>query len=101
VAHIAAAPQRSSPGRVFAYDNGGSHLIAAAATRLLGEPVSEYADRVLFTPLGIRSPTWQSDPDGIPVGYGHLRLAARDLARLGQLWLDRGAPSSTRPSSRR
>jgi CubicO group peptidase (beta-lactamase class C family) len=92
VAHIAAAPQRSSPGRVFAYDNGGSHLIAAAATRLLGEPVSEYADRVLFAPLGIRSPTWQSDPDGIPFGYGHLRLAARDLARLGRLWLDRGAP---------
>ena len=92
VAHIAAAPQRSPPGRVFAYDNGGSHLIAAAATRLLGEPVSEYADRVLLAPLGIRSPIWQCDPDGIPFGYGHLRLAARDLARLGQLWLDRGAP---------
>jgi CubicO group peptidase (beta-lactamase class C family) len=47
---------------------------------------------VLFAPLGIRSPTWQCDPDGNPFGYGHLRLAARDLARLGQLWLDRGAP---------
>jgi CubicO group peptidase (beta-lactamase class C family) len=92
VAHIAAAPQRSAPGQVFAYDNGGSHLLAAAATKLLGEPVSEYADRVLFEPLGIRGATWHRDPDGIPFGYGHLHVQASDLARLGRLWLDGGRP---------
>lgn len=90
VSHIASAPQRHPPGHMFTYDNGGSHLLAAATSHLLGEAVSEYAVRELFAPLGIRSAAWARDPDGIPFGYGHLHLAARDLARLGELWLHGG-----------
>lgn len=90
VAHIAAAPQRTAPGASFAYDNGASHLLAAAASSILGEPVSEYADRELFAPLGFHGARWTCDPDGTPFGYGHLHLRAVDLARLGQLWLDGG-----------
>ena len=54
------------------------------------QSVAAYAARELFGPLGIAEPTWLADPDGIPFGFGHLRLSAADLGRVGQLWLDRG-----------
>ena len=90
VAHIAAAPQLRPPGQGFAYDNGGCHLVSAALQELLGEPVGEHARRELFAPLGVEQVEWLRDPDGIPFGYGHLSIAAADLAELGQLWLDGG-----------
>ena len=90
VAHVAAAPQLRPPGEAFAYDNAGTHLVSAALQRLLGEPVDDYARRELFAPLGVEDVEWLRDPDGIPFGYGHLRIAARDLAQVGRLWLDGG-----------
>ena len=90
IAHIANAPQRRPPGEAFAYDNGSLHLLSAAAGVLVGEPISGFAQRELFQPLGVTDATWLHDPDGVPYGYAHLKLRARDLARLGQLWLDRG-----------
>ena len=90
VAHIAAAPQRRPPGQAFHYDNGGSHLVAAALQRLLGEPLDDYARRELLGPLGVTDVEWLRDPDGVPFGYGHLHLSARDLAQVGRLWLDGG-----------
>ncbi|GAA1428657.1 hypothetical protein GCM10009616_08810 [Microlunatus lacustris] len=90
VAHLARAPQRTPPGSRFAYDNGASHLLSAAAGAVLGEPVADYTARELLAPLGIPAPRWDRDPDGVPFGYGHLRLAADDLGRLGRLLLDGG-----------
>ncbi|SDS40967.1 Beta-lactamase [Friedmanniella luteola] len=90
VAHVARAPQRTPPGSAFAYDNGASHLLSAAAGAVLGEPVSAFAARALLAPLGVPAPVWTCDPDGVPFGYGHLRLAADDLGRLGRLLLDGG-----------
>ena len=98
VAHLARAPQRTPPGTRFAYDNGASHLLSAAAEAVLGEPVSAYADRELFAPLGIAPPEWTRDPDGVPFGYGHLRLSADDLGRLGRLMLDGGRVGRPAPA---
>jgi hypothetical protein len=55
-------------------------------------------------PLGVRDVEWLRDPDGIPFGYGHLSIAAGDLAQLAELWLAGGAgPGSwwIRPTSPR
>jgi CubicO group peptidase (beta-lactamase class C family) len=90
VAHIAEAPQRRAPGESFAYDNGGPHLLSAAASNVLGESVADFAQRELFSALGIEGATWACDPDNTPFGYAHLRLRPIDLARLGQFWLERG-----------
>ena len=98
VAHIAAAPQLDPPGTRFRYDNGATHLLSAAVGELIGEPVAAYAARELFGPLGIEEPPWLADPDGIPFGFGHLRLSAADLGRVGQLWLDRGVVGAGRCS---
>jgi CubicO group peptidase (beta-lactamase class C family) len=91
VARIAAAPQVRTPGTTFRYDQGGVHLLSAAAAAVLGEPLSAYAWRELFKPLGFTDAEWACDQDGNAFGYAHLRLRPTDLARLGQLWLDGGS----------
>jgi len=93
VAHIANAPQLHPPGTRFAYDNGGPHLVSAAATEILGEPVSAYAARRLFAPVGLSTLDWPTDPEGYPTGSDGLRLSADALGALGQLWLDHGRVS--------
>jgi CubicO group peptidase (beta-lactamase class C family) len=90
VTHIALAPQLDPPGQRFRYDNGATHLLSAAVGELVGESVADFAGRELLSPLGIDDVSWLADPDGISFGYGHLRLSAADLGRIGQLWLDHG-----------
>jgi CubicO group peptidase (beta-lactamase class C family) len=90
ISHIARAPQLAPPGQRFRYDNGGPNLLAAAATEILGEPVSTFAARTLFEPLGIADFRWRTDPEGYPVAADGLQLTANDLGAIGQLWLDGG-----------
>lgn len=75
----------------------GSHYCTAGVVALggllaeaTGRPVPALADEVLFGPLGIPSPAWETFRGGTDTG-GHLRLRPRELAKLGQLVLDRGA----------
>src|SRR5262249_29125093 len=50
----------------------------------------EFARHKLFEPLGIRDLWWPADPDGNTHGWGDLQLRPRDMAKLGQLFLQRG-----------
>ena len=90
VDHVARAPQVRPPGAAFSYDDGGCHLVAAALTAVVGEPLLGFLGRALFEPLGIAPDGWRRDEQGVPLGYAHLRVSAADLGRLGQLWLDGG-----------
>ncbi|MEV5438416.1 serine hydrolase domain-containing protein [Streptomyces sp. NPDC052682] len=92
------APRLARPGTRFRYDNGAAHLLAACLQRALGEEDLEaYAVRRLFAPLGITRRHWPRDPEGVPYGFGHLRLAPPDLVALARLWLAAGvAPEGHR-----
>lgn len=90
VRHLASAPQVTKPGTRFRYDNAAAHLLGAALTRFVGMPVAEYAAARLFTPLGIEVWGWSTDPEGIAVGWAHLRLPAHGRGALGRLWLGGG-----------
>ena len=92
---VIAAPRIHPPGRVFAYDNGGSYLLGVALAERVGMPLSAFAEQELFAPLGIRESEWLRGPDGYDVGCAHLRLRAPDLGRLGDLWLAGGSRDGT------
>jgi CubicO group peptidase (beta-lactamase class C family) len=96
VAGPLAAPLRAEPGTTFIYNNGAAHVLGVVIARAAGTPLATYAEEHLFTPLGIHDYRWPTDPDGNPLGYGHLELRPRDLVRLGQLYLDGGRSGSTR-----
>jgi CubicO group peptidase (beta-lactamase class C family) len=83
-------PMTSEPGTRFLYCNANCHLLSALLTRVTGTNALAFARRELFEPLGIRDTAWPADPQGNNFGWGDLQLHPRDMARLGQLCLERG-----------
>jgi len=80
----------SAPGERFQYMAAAPHLLSVILTRSGGENAAEYARHRLFKVLGITDFAWRSDPQGHSVGESTLRLAPRDMARIGLLYLRDG-----------
>jgi CubicO group peptidase (beta-lactamase class C family) len=85
-----AAPLCAEPGATFAYNNGAAHVLGCLLADVAGRPLPQFAEERLFGPLGVESYRWPSDPEGHALGYGHLELRPRDVARLGELYLAAG-----------
>jgi CubicO group peptidase (beta-lactamase class C family) len=84
-------PFEHEPGKVFVYDSGSSHLLSAVLTKVTGAQASMLARDRIFRPLGIRGGwRWPDDGQGVSVGGDGLAMRARDLAKLGQLYLPEG-----------
>jgi CubicO group peptidase (beta-lactamase class C family) len=84
------APLQDAPGTKFSYNNGAAHLLSVMLTASTGMPLTRFAEERLFGPLGVADYRWPADPEGNPLGYGHLELRPRDLVRFGQLYLRQG-----------
>jgi CubicO group peptidase (beta-lactamase class C family) len=83
-------PMVDPPGAVFRYCNVNCHLLSTLLTQQTGSNALALARRELFEPLGIHDVVWPADPKGNNHGWGDLQLHPRDMARLGQLFLQRG-----------
>jgi hypothetical protein len=83
-------PMDAEPGAKWAYNSGGSALMAEIIRKSTGQHVDKYAEKYLFGPLGIRDYHWKKTPTGHPDTEGGLYLEAADLARIGQLYLNDG-----------
>jgi CubicO group peptidase (beta-lactamase class C family) len=83
-------PMVAAPGTVFYYNTGNSHLLSAILTKVTGKSARDYAQQVLFGPLGIEDVIWRADPQGISVGGNGLYLQPGDMAKFGYLYLRDG-----------
>jgi hypothetical protein len=83
-------PMVASPGTRFAYCSGNPHLLSMILSQVTGMNALAFARRELFEPLGIRDIAWPADPRGNTHGWGDLQMHPRDMAKLGQLFLQRG-----------
>lgn len=90
VRHILAEPLVHEPGTHFHYNSGATYLLSAIAQRITGQTLLDYLTPRLFRPLGIQKPTWEPSPQGISAGAWGLDLCTEDLAKFGQLYLQRG-----------
>lgn len=84
-------PMRWTPGQRFNYANSDPHLISGAIKAKTGKPLDEFAKENLFSPLGITNYIWERTRDGVSIGGYALHLIPRDMAKLGQLALNKGA----------
>ena len=90
VDYILSLGTEKKSGEQFNYSNGGSHLLAAIVTENTETALEKFAERHLFTHIGITNYKWRKDPQGINHGYSNLKLSARDMAKLGILYLNGG-----------
>jgi CubicO group peptidase (beta-lactamase class C family) len=84
-------PMTAEPGKVWNYNGGSTTLLAAIVEKAAGKPLLEFARESLFTPLGITDVEWLNVPNGQPAAASGLRLRPRDLAKVGQLFLNEGS----------
>jgi CubicO group peptidase (beta-lactamase class C family) len=97
------------PGH-FRFSSAGSRLLSAILSQATGRSTLAYAREKLFDPLGIVTRpaeelvalpenveeyeragfAWLTDPQHRNIGDDGVKLSARDLAKIGQLWLQDG-----------
>ncbi len=83
-------PMIAEPGTRWAYCSGNCHVLSLIVTQTTGTNALAFASRELFAPLGIEDVAWPADAHGNNHGWGDLQLHPRDMAKLGQLFLQRG-----------
>ena len=83
-------PVLHKPGTIFLYNTPASYILSAIVQKATGQKESEYLQSRLFTPLGIGTPRWETSPEGVSIGGYGLWLRTEDIARFGQLYLQKG-----------
>jgi len=84
-------PMAQAPGTAFNYDSGTWQLVSALLAKRAGVDPLAYARDKLFAPLAITDVTWRRDPQGLPIGGYGLFMQPQDMAKIGYLYLRRGA----------
>ena len=90
VQYVLDIPMREQPGERFNYCSGCSHVLAAIVQNGTKAKTQDFARKNLFQPLGISNWRWDTDAKGMAIGGWGLQLTARDMAKLGYLYLHEG-----------
>jgi CubicO group peptidase (beta-lactamase class C family) len=87
-----AQPAEFPPGTKFQYSQLGPALLAYVVQRAVGQDLGTFAQKRLFTPIGIEKGSyfWLRDRSGLPYGYSNLFLTPGQFARLALLMSDGG-----------
>ena len=85
-----ATPIVYKPGTVFLYNSMGAFMLSAIVQRVTGQKLIDYLKPRLFDPLGITGMDWEENLLSVNTGGWGLRLRTEDMAKLGQLYLQKG-----------
>ena len=85
-----ARPVSHKPGTFFFYNTPASYMLSAIVQKVTGQAVVDYLKPRLFDPLGIENPTWDASRQGVSMGGFGLNIRTEDIARFGQLYLQKG-----------
>lgn len=89
VQYVLEQPMAEEPGQKWVYNSGATQLLSYLLQKATGKAVDDYARAQLFGPLGIDH-AWKRTPRGLADTEGGLYLRARDLAKIGYLFLKDG-----------
>jgi CubicO group peptidase (beta-lactamase class C family) len=86
--------RQTDPAGTFTYNSAAVNLLGVVLQEAVAEPLPDFANEVLFEPIGITSVQWeQLEPNMVNAGSG-IKMTATDLLRFGQLVLQRGRSAS-------
>lgn len=85
-----AVPIVNKPGTKFLYNSMGTYMLSAIVQKVTGQKVLDYLKPRLFDPLGITDEDWETSPQDVNTGGWGLRLSTEDMAKFGQLLLQKG-----------
>ena len=85
-----AHPVPFKPGTHFLYNTSATYMLSAAVQKATGQTVLDFLRPRLFDPLGIKNPTWEASPQGVTAGGYGLSIRTEDIAKFGQLYLQKG-----------
>lgn len=85
-----AHPVPHKPGAHFQYNTPATYMCSAIVQKVTGQTVLDYLKPRLFEPLGIENPKWGTSPQGITYGGFGLHIKTEDIAKFGQLYLQKG-----------
>jgi CubicO group peptidase (beta-lactamase class C family) len=83
-------PLAYEAGEHWAYNSASLILVGEAVARAAGTTLAEFAQRNLFEPLGIERFQWMTSPKGRAWIGGGAEMIPREMAKIGQLMLERG-----------
>lgn len=83
-------PVDHQPGTFFVYNSAATYMCSAIVTKLTGQRVLDYLTPRLLQPLGITGATWEQCPKGNNTGGWGLAICTEDIARFGQMLLQKG-----------
>lgn len=83
-------PVTKAPGSHFLYNTPSTYMLSAIVQKQTGMTTLDYLKPRLFDPLGIEGPTWGLSPQGVSLGGYGLNLRTEDIAKFGQLLLQKG-----------
>lgn len=85
-----AVPVLHTPGTHFLYNTGATYMLSAIVQQTTGMKLVDYLQPRLFEPLGIEGAAWGESPQRVNLGGVGLNLKTEDIARFGQLYLQKG-----------
>lgn len=83
-------PVVREPGTTFLYNSLATYMVSVILQKVTGQKVINYLEPRLFEPLGIERADWEVSPGGVNTGGWGLRVKTEDMAKLGQLYLNKG-----------
>lgn len=86
-----AHPVPFKPGTHFLYNSPATYMLSAIVQKVTGMTVLDYLRPRLLDPLGFENPTWLASPQGISLGAFGFSGRTEEIARFGQLYLQKGA----------
>src|SRR3954471_1216480 len=85
-----AQPVPHLPGTHFKYNTAATFMQSAIVQKVTGQTVLDFLRPRLFEPLGIEHPVWDANFQGISLGGYGVRVRTEDIAKFGQLYLQKG-----------
>jgi hypothetical protein len=83
-------PVEHKPGEHFLYNTGATYMLSAIVHKVSGEDLEKFLTPRLFQPLEITGYDWEKSPQGLSVAGWGLRVKTEDIAKFGQLYLQKG-----------